>query len=287
MIKCSKASKYRVVFVFLFLIYLLFCQSCARMRMNVHDTKAFFKTTNSHFLDSTVFVDGSKIHYIQTGNLNQATLFFVHGSPGSWDAFKMYLQDSLLQQHFRMIAIDRPGFGYSNFGNSKNLFEQAHDIEAMIMSVQNGKNSYLIGHSYGGPIVVKMAVDKPNYFSGIVVLAGAVDPEAENPEKWRLFFKAKPFRYIVPGALRPANDELWWLKEDLKILKPTLNKIKTNVTIIHGTKDNLVPYSNVGFMQQQFVNAKSIDVVSIKDADHFIPWSHFELIRNKLLTLQD
>jgi len=31
-----------------------------------------------------------------------------------------------------MIAIDRPGFGYSNFGASENLFQQAHCIERFV-----------------------------------------------------------------------------------------------------------------------------------------------------------
>lgn len=254
--------------------------------MSKNETKDFFIKTETDFNDSITDIEGDKIHFIQTGNKNNPTLFFVHGSPGSWDAFKIFLKDSLLIQKFRMIAIDRPGFGYSNFGESKNLFEQAHIIEAFIQRFRNNKSIYLIGHSYGGPVIVKMAVDKPSNFEGIVVLSGAVDPDAETPENWRLFFKTKPFRYIVPGALRPANDELWWLKEDLKKLKPTLNKITTNVLIIHGTKDNLVPYENVNFMKTHFINAKSVNVISIKDADHFIPWTHFEIIRKKLLEFQ-
>ena len=95
----------------------------------------------------------------------------------------------------------------------------------------------------------------------------------------------KPFRYIVPGALRPSNDELWWLKEDLVEMKPTLNNIKSKVLIIHGTKDPLVPYSNMNFMLKEFTNAKTMDTISIKGANHFIPWEHYKTIRNALLDL--
>ncbi len=282
---CLKSNKYRVIFCFLFLSYIFFCQSCVRMRMNAHQTEVFFKATKTVYIDSTLDLDGGTTHFIQTGNNNYPTLFFIHGSPGSWDAYKNYLKDTLLLKKFRLIAIDRPGFGYSNFGKSKNLFEQAHSIENSIQHFKNDKPIFLIGHSYGGPLVVKMAADKPNDYDGIIVLSGALDPAAENPEKWRLFFKIKPVRYLVPGALRTANDELWWLKNDLKKMQPTLYKISTNVLIIHGTKDNLVPYSNVNFMKTEFTNAKTINIISIKDADHFIPWTHFEIIRNKLLEL--
>ena len=74
-----------------------------------------------------------------------------------------------------------------------------------------------------------------------MILAGAIDPNAENPEEWRPILMAKPIKYLIPGALRPSNDELWWLKDDLKIMKPQLHKITSNVIIIHGTKDQLVP----------------------------------------------
>jgi hypothetical protein len=38
-------------------------------------------------------------------------------------------------------------------------------------------------------------------------------------------------------------------------------------------------------MQKELVNAK-IDTLSIKNADHFIPWSHYEIIRKALLELK-
>lgn len=257
------------------------------MRITTSKTKVFFDEAKISYIDSTIIIGKNKLHYIETGEKTNPTLFFVHGSPGSWDAYKDYLKDTLLLKKYRMIAIDRPGFGYSNFGKAENLFEQSSVIEQFVEKIKNGKNIYLVGHSYGGPIIVKMAVDKPNTFKGIVILAGSIDPDAETPEKWRKIFKAKPIRYIVPGALRPANDELIWLKEDLKIMKPTLYKITANVVVIHGTQDPLVPYSNVAFIEKEFVNAKSMEVISIKNANHFIPWEHFETIRNKLLNLKE
>ncbi len=282
-----KNNKIKSTFGAFLIAYIFICQSCAMMRMSPKESKTFFEIAKLKYIDSTIEIENTKIHYIETGKKNNPTLFFVHGSPGSWDAYKDFLKDTMLLKKYRMISIDRPGFGYSDFGNAKNLFEQAHLIETFIDKIQNGKNIYLIGHSYGGPVIVKMAVDKPSTFKAIVILAGAIDPDAETAEKWRPIFKSKPLRYIVPGALRPANDELWWLKTDLKLMKPTLNKITTNVLIIHGTKDPLVPYSNAAFIQKEFVNAKSMELVSIKDANHFIPWEHFTEIRDKLLILKE
>ena len=281
-----KRNKVKSVFSLLAILYLVFCQSCMRMRMTSKETKTFFNTSKTVYIDSSLEINGYTIHYIETGNKNASTLFFVHGSPGSWDAYKDYLKDTLLLSKYRMIAIDRTGFGYSNFGKAENLKTNAYIIEEFIKKTANGKPIYLIGHSYGGPTIVQMAADKPADYKALIVLAGAVDPKAEEPEKWRAIIKTKPIRYIIPGALRPSNDELWWLKSDLYNLKPKLQNITSKVIIIHGTKDPLVPYSNVAFMRREFVNTKSLEIISIKDANHFIPWEHFKEIRDVLYGLE-
>ena len=283
-----KKNKFKSIVGLVLTYYVLICQSCATMRMNPKEVKSFFDNAKVNFKDSTITIEDTKIHYLETGKKDKPTLFFVHGSPGSGgESYKEYLKDSLLLKKYRMIAIERPGFGYSDFRKAKKLYDQAHILEAFVDKIKNGENIYLIGHSYGGPVIVKMAIDKPSTFKEIIILAGAIDPDAETPEKWRPILKAFPIRYIVPGALRPANDELWWLKTDLKTMKPTLVNITTNVLIIHGTKDPLVPYSNAAFIQKEFVNAKSMELISIKDANHFIPWEHFSEIRDQLLNLKE
>lgn len=282
-LKNKKRFKKRYFFYVTILLYILICQSCMKFRYSEQKTVSFFKTNKLNYIDKTFLKDQHAIHYIETGNPENPTLFFVHGSPGNWDAYKDYLKDSLLLKKFRMIAIDRPGFGFSNFGDAEDLATQSKIIFDFIKSIDNKKPIALIGHSMGGPVVVKLATEHPSYFQHIFVLSGAIDPRAENPEKWRPILISKPLRYLIPGALRPSNDELWWLKQDLVEMKPDLKKITCAVTIIHGTKDPLVPYSNVGFMKKAFVNAKSIDVIAIENANHFIPWEHFDIIRNALL----
>lgn len=277
--------KTKHILILLLLSYIIMCQSCMKMRMSTHQTAKFFKESKILYVDKKVTISDHELHYIQTGQENLPTLVFVHGSPGSWDAYKQYLTDTLLLQKFRMIAVDRPGFGYSDFGTAENLKTQAILITDLLKTLDNNLPVSLIGHSMGGPVIVKMATNNSNLYQNLVILSGAIDPQAENPEKWRYVIKLKPIRYIIPGAFRPANDELWWLKTDLKIMKPELKKITTNITIVHGTKDQFVPYSNVAFMSKEFVNAKTMNVISIENANHFIPWTHYEIIRNALLKL--
>ena len=281
-----KFAKLKYILFLLLFSYIIICQSCMTMRMTAKETNVYFDTLKVPFISKIITVEKHHLHYIETGNPQSPTLFFIHGSPGSWDAFKQYLSDTILLRKYRMIAIDRPGFGYSDFGTAQNLATQAKIIEEVIAETDNHKPLVLIGHSLGGPVIVKIATDEPEKFAHLVVLAGAVDPRMETRELWRTFIMAKPVRYLVPGALRPSNDELWWLKSDLYDMRPKLKNITCDVTIIHGTKDPLVPYGNVSFMEKRFVNAKSIDVIAINNANHFIPWEHFTLIRDALANLK-
>lgn len=285
--KANHKSRYKIKYFLLaiLLAYIIICQSCMTMRMTPKETQKFFTGSKVAFESKKIAIQKHTLHYIQTGNPQNPTLFFVHGSPGSWDAFKKYVTDSLLLSKYRMIAVDRPGFGYSDFGDAQNLEMQTQLLQQLVLQTDNGKPITLIGHSLGGPIIVKMATEQPQKFAHLVVLAGAVDPEAETPEIWRSIIMKKPIRYLIPGAMRQSNDELWWLKGDLTDMKPQLKNITSKVTIIHGTKDPLVPYSNVDFMKSAFVNAKMIDVIPIENANHFIPWEHFDLIRDVLYKL--
>src|SRR6476620_10811132 len=113
-----RRHKVKTIFFLLLLSYLICAQSCMKMRMTSKETKTFFTEAKTDYIDSSREINGFTIHYIETGKKDATTLFFVHGSPGSWDAYKDYLKDSLLLSKYRMIAIDRIGFGHSNFGKA-------------------------------------------------------------------------------------------------------------------------------------------------------------------------
>ncbi|MEA1785390.1 alpha/beta hydrolase [Arenibacter sp. GZD96] len=242
------------------------------MRSSKKETAEFFENKKVSFVDTTLQWEGRRIHYIETGTPTAPTLVFIHGSPGSWDAYKTYLTDAELLGNFRMIAPDRPGFGFSNFRKSLNLEAQARLLNKLISELTNGQAITLIGHSYGGPLIVAMALERPDLYRNLVVLAGALDPTAEKPERWRYPFYYFPLKYIVPGSLKPANDELIYLKTDLKQLEPKLEFLSQNVLLMHGTRDRLVPYSNVAFMQRKFTGAATLKTINLPDEDHFFLW---------------
>ncbi|MCX6204638.1 MAG: alpha/beta hydrolase [Bacteroidetes bacterium] len=242
--------------------------------MRISDAVAKKEFADKGLTLETNYFDGNnfKLHYVITGNDTLPTLFFVHGSPGSWDAYKQYLEDSDLLKKFRIISIDRPGFGYSKFGDAMNLEDQSRIIYSLIEFIYNGKPLFIIGHSLGGPLAVQIVADHPDKFSGMVLLAAAIDPDVEPKEKWRGFLFHTPFQYLLPGAFRPSNTEIWYLKKDLISLKEKFSKITCNVWVIHGDKDTFVPVGNAVYSKKMLINAKSVNITILKNAPHFIPW---------------
>lgn len=273
-----------VILIFLCL-WTIMAQSCMKFRISDETATQKFTDAGVELKLQRLKVNSRTLHYAKTGNDSLPTIVFVHGSPGAWDAFEAFMRDKILLQKYRMISVDRPGFGYSDFGDAMHLQDQSMIINALFEKEKNGKPVYLVGHSLGGPLIIQMAVDRPGYFDALVVLAGSIDPDQENPERWRPLLMNNPLKFLVPGAMRPSNDELWYLKKDLKILAPLMDQVKTRVYIVHGTKDILVPYANLHFGVKALKNATKLDTLTIPGANHFIPWSHFQTVRSVLLKL--
>ena len=269
------------------LLWLILAQSCMTFRTADGKAKETFAGKGLQLVTATIKVDDYPIHFVYTGSDSLPTIFFIHGSPGSWTAFEDYLADSELLKKFRMVSIDRPGFGYSNFGQPRHLGRQSELISPVFDFLRNGKPFFLAGHSLGGPMVVKLAADNPGIFSALVIISGSVDPSEEKPEKWRPVIFNTPLNYFVPGAMRPSNIELWYLKKDLVALKDDFKKINCPVYFIHGLKDEWVPSGNVEYAKKLLVNAPVIKELMITGASHFIPWSKFKEIKAVLMALND
>ena len=272
-------------FLFLITVWLVFAQCSMKFRISDNKAKENFAKNNIPLTTISVKVDGFEMHYAKTGNDSFPTLFFVHGSPGGWNAFERYLQDKDLLNKFRMISIDRPGFGYSQFGDAKNLEEQSKLISPLVKMFQNGQPMYAIGHSLGGPMIMKLQIDNQDFFTGLVFLAASNDPNEEKPERWRYIMKVTPLNYFLPGAFRPSNEELIYLKNDLKYLDKQWEKITCPVWIIHGDKDTFVPVANVNYTKRKLTNSKSVEVMILPGARHFIPWEQYDEIKEVLMKL--
>ena len=225
------------------------------------------------------------INYVENGKDSLPVAFFVHGSPGSWSAFAGFMKDSVLLQKVKMVSVDRIGFGYSDFGHGeKSLAKQVAYLKPIVSKYKaQGKKIILIGHSLGGPIIAKMAIDYPELVDNLIFVAGSIDPTLEPTRWYRYIMDFVGVRYIIPKSFRASNDEILYLKEELEEMIPQWQLIRQPCIVIQGNKDVLVHPKNAAFAKRMLVNAESVEIWLKDDMNHFVPWSNPELINQAIL----
>jgi pimeloyl-ACP methyl ester carboxylesterase len=264
--------------------------SCMQFRMSKTEIEAYFaKKEKKGTLHSYPVGKNRIINYLKVGDDHLPLVVFVHGSPGSLDAFIDFMADTALLKRAQLISVDRPGFGASNFGYAEpSLEKQAAYLRPILEENKNHRPIILVGHSLGGPVIARMAMDYEELVDGLVMVAGSIDPALEPDETWFRAPLATPFlKWVLPRSFRASNDELYKLKPELMKMVPLWNRIHCCVIVIQGKKDSLVPAENADFAKKMLTHASSLDFVIKKDMDHFVPWSNPELIRSAILKLVD
>ncbi len=256
--------------------------ACMQFRMSDQQVAEHFKLKQHKPTFHTYQVGKRTMHYAEIGADTLPTVLLIHGSPGAWDGFITYLDDSLLMSKMRLIAVDRPGFGKSDFGLAERDLQKQAELLKPILENNKSKPMILVGHSYGGPLIARLAMDYPALVGGLVFLAPSIDPKLEEtkwfqyPAEWWLI------NWLFPRSLLVANREIRHLAQDLTAALPLWQNIKVPVIYIQGEKDSLVPIGNADFAQKMLVNAK-LEMIRLPGADHFIPWSHEKIVKQALL----
>ena len=86
--------------------------------------------------------------------------------------------------------------------------------------------------------------------------------------------------------MRVSNEELMFLYQDLILFEDDWDRLTMPVSIIHGTKDALVPYENLHYAQEKLLNADTIFPRTFEGESHFILWTHKQQIVEELVKLK-
>jgi pimeloyl-ACP methyl ester carboxylesterase len=236
----------------------------------------------SRFID---FGD-ERVHYVVAGRTDGPTILFVHGSPGTWEAWRGYLRDPGLGDRARLIAVDRLGFGGSARGHAEPALERQAGALAAVLQAESAAPAIVVGHSLGGPIAARLAVDAPARVSALVLLAPSIDPAQERHRWFNVAGSMRVVQWFLAADWTTSNREIWPLRGELTRLGARLAEVRCPVVILQGTKDSLVPPENSEYGRRAFTGTP-IELRWIPGADHFIPWSHAGLVRTAILGLLD
>ncbi|MBE3111201.1 MAG: alpha/beta fold hydrolase [Acidobacteria bacterium] len=121
-----------------------------------------------------VEVDGVNLHYVEAGS--GPPLLLLHGLNGSTFSFRLLMP--LLTPHFRTVALDLMGFGYSDRPQERDysLGAQARLVAGFLDALDIDRASVL-GHSLGGAIAMRLALDFPERVDRLILASSASDSE--------------------------------------------------------------------------------------------------------------
>jgi pimeloyl-ACP methyl ester carboxylesterase len=175
-----------------------------------------------------VTVDGVKLRVYQQGN--GPDVLFLHGSIGNLEDFETVMP--ALAKQFRVTSIDRIGHGYSEMAPDKANIASNTAYTEKLIQVLKLNDVIVVGHSYGGSIALKMALDKTPGTRGYVLIAPAAYPFTST----RLIEHVLATPSIGKGLLvmlRPfiaepmlKNALLYSLKPNVKDVDPTFMEFR-------------------------------------------------------------
>lgn len=135
------------------------------------------------YQNQSIVVDGMELSYVSAGSGRPVVL--IHGNPGSFQDYTLAVVERLARS-YHVLAFDRPGHGFSERHDSVSttVEVQAQIIREALQRLDI-EQPVLVGHSWGGSLVLAAAVAYANDLSGIVLLAPAAYPSVR-VEWWSL-----------------------------------------------------------------------------------------------------
>ena len=156
-----------------------------------------------------ITVDGVRLHYVERGT--GSPLVLLHGNGSMIQDFELSGLIDLAAKKYRVIAFDRPGFGYSDRPRSTvwTPEAQAHLINAALR--QMGVSQPLVlGHSWGTLVAVALALKYPDNIRALILASGYYYPTVR-PDVLVLSPPAMPLiGDVLSHTISPLLGRLLW-----------------------------------------------------------------------------
>lgn len=131
-------------------------------------------TSTAAISHRTVDVDGLEIFYREQGPADGPAVLLLHGFPTASHQFRGLMP--LLPPHFRVVAPDYPGFGYSESPESSTVggpfvysFDRLSKVMERFCEIVGLRKFALYVFDYGAPVGFRIAERRPDWISALVV----------------------------------------------------------------------------------------------------------------------
>jgi len=223
-----------------------------------------------------ITVKGLKINYLVMGE--GKPLLILHGW-GSKSTNWKKVGEMLIGRGVKVIIPDLPGFGQSQIPKTVWDLDDYADFVRKFIKKLNLKDFYLLGHSFGGAVAVKYALNFPP--KKLFLVSAACFRKSSFRKKtlklisklFKIFsfipYARKAFyKFIVKRSDYPLAQVVMkqiYLEAIKQDIGDSLDLIKTPTIIIWGDKDKVTP-----LVQAHLINSKikGSQLKIIPDADH-------------------
>jgi pimeloyl-ACP methyl ester carboxylesterase len=226
-----------------------------------------------------------KLHYaVMSSNDTLPLLVMIHGAPGAWYGYMNLTDDSLLQQNFKIISVDRLGYGKSGYGKEELSIELQAQAIRHIIEKENSQNKkvYLLGRSYGAPIAAWLAINYPQEVEKLVLASPVIDPDKEKFYWFSELGNTKLVQWMLPDLLNVATREKFSHQQEMKKMLPAWKNLCTPTYVLVGEEDNIADTANFTFARKNFTSCPAV-FMKLKNTGHQITQQQPELIKSLLL----
>lgn len=232
-------------------------------------------------------VNGLKINYEEKGEGDLIVL--LHGWGSNITLFANMIE--LLSKKYKVVAMDMPGFGKSD--EPKEVWDVSSYVQFVIdfLKDYDTKEVMLLGHSFGGRVIIKMHSrdDLPFKVTKVILVDSAgIMPPKSNKKSWRTrYYKLGRtvlswgiVKKIFPDALENFRKKMGsadyaaaspmmrqvMVKVVNEDLEPYLPNIKAPTLLVWGVNDTATPLSDGEKMEKLIPDA---GLVKLENAGHY------------------
>ncbi|HWM68849.1 MAG TPA: alpha/beta hydrolase [Steroidobacteraceae bacterium] len=144
-------------------------------------------------------VEGARLHYVDRGS--GPVVVLVHGLSGNLRNFYALIDE--LAATCRVVAVDRPGCGYSRMirGQHPELRAQARIIARFVHELRLDR-PVLVGHSLGGALALALALEYPGCVSALVLISTLSHEERVPPAAFKaLDIRSPTLQWLIAWTL--------------------------------------------------------------------------------------
>ena len=148
-------------------------------------------------------IDGREVNYCELGE--GPAILFVHGLGASWQSWLEQLPEFAASH--RVVAMDLPGFGYSESPSEDISIEYYARWTAQFMDVLGIESAAVVGNSMGGFVSAELAIKVPARVQRLVFVSAAIFWQNRRRAQ-PLVQLAKLSDAVVARALVRATDDI-------------------------------------------------------------------------------